>query len=179
MAAGVVMCLGFGSLQAQNHKIAYIEFQEIMQQMPEFKKANSEMETYGKSLQEELKTMNSEWEKKRADYQKNEKNMAEAIKELKQKEIYDLQNRIQAFQETAQDDVRKKETDLLKPIIEKAKKAISEVAKENGYAYVLDSSPGSPILYKPEGDNLIGLVRKKLGINDLGQPTTPPAPAKK
>jgi outer membrane protein len=69
--------------------------------------------------------------------------------------------------------VRKKEQELLKPIIEKAKKAISDVAKESGYAYVLDSSPGSPLLVKPEGDNIMNLVKKKLGIT--GEATAPPA----
>jgi outer membrane protein len=90
--------------------------------------------------------------------------MADAIKDLKQKELRDMQSRIQEFQESAQENVRKKETELLKPIIEKAKTTIAATAKEGGYTYVFDSSPGTPLLYKPEGDNLMGAVKKKLGI---------------
>jgi outer membrane protein len=75
-----------------------------------------------------------------------------------------MQTRIQDFQEKAQEDVRKKETELLKPIIEKAKSTIATVAKESGYSYVLDSSPGTPLLYKPDGDNIMPAVKKKLGI---------------
>ena len=52
----------------------------------------------------------------------------------------------------------------MKPIIEKAKNAITVVAKENGYGYVFDASQGSPLLVKPEGDNLMSAVKKKLGI---------------
>jgi outer membrane protein len=102
--------------------------------------------------------------------------MPEAIKELKQKELRDMQMRIQEFQETAQEKIRDKETELLKPIIEKAKKAIADVAKENGYSYIFDSSPGTPLLYKPEGDDVMKLVMKKLGI--VAPPVTP-APAQK
>jgi outer membrane protein len=134
------------------------------QQMPEYKKANTDMEAFGKTLQDELKKMSEELEKKYNDFQKNEAKMADAIKDLKQKELRDMQSRIQEFQESAQENVRKKETELLKPIIEKAKTTIAATAKEGGYTYVFDSSPGTPLLYKPEGDNLMGAVKKKLGI---------------
>jgi outer membrane protein len=122
------------------------------------------MEAFGKTLQDELKKMSEELEKKYNDFQKNEAKMADAIKDLKQKELRDMQSRIQEFQESAQENVRKKETELLKPIIEKAKTTIAATAKEGGYTYVFDSSPGTPLLYKPEGDNLMGAVKKKLGI---------------
>jgi len=167
------MCFGFASVNAQqSHKLGYIDFQELMQQMPEYKKANTDMEAYGKQLEDELKKMSAELEKKGDDYQKQEPKMADAIKEMKQKELRDMQSRIQSFQQSAQQDVRKKEEELLKPIIEKAKKAISDVAKENNYYYVYDSSPGSPLLYKPESEDMMGLVKKKLLISD-----TPSAPA--
>ena len=122
------------------------------------------MEAFGKTLQDELKTMSAELEKKYADYQKNSPKMEATIKDLKEKELRDMQSRIQEFQESAQENVRKKETELLKPIIEKAKSTIGAIAKEGGYAYVFDSSPGTPLLYKPEGDNIMGAVKKKLGI---------------
>jgi outer membrane protein len=135
-----------------------------MQQMPEYKKANTDMEAFGKTLQDQLKLMSEELERKYADYQKNQAKMDAMIKDLKEKELRDMQARIQEFQESAQDNVRKKETEMLKPIIEKAKSTISVVAKENGYTYVMDSSPGTPLLYKPDGDNIMGAVKKKLGI---------------
>lgn len=162
LGAALILCMGLGSAKAQ--KFAYIDFQELMQQMPEYKKANTDMEAFGKSLQDELKKTSEELERKYAEYQKKEATMPETIKDLKQKELRDIQANIQAFQEKAQEDVRKKETELLKPIIEKAKTTIAAVAKEGGYTYVFDSSPGTPLLYKPEGDNLMGAVKKKLGI---------------
>lgn len=149
--------------KANAQKIGYVDLQELMQVMPEYKKANTDMENFQKSLEDELKKMSEEFQKKYLEYQKAEKTMPEAIKEVKQKELQDMQNRIQEFQQSAQENMRKKESELLKPIIEKAKNAISQVAKEGGYSYVFDSSLAG-FLYKPEGDNMISSVKKKLGI---------------
>ncbi len=182
LAAFTLVCLGFTGVKAQQaHKLGYIDFQDLMQQMPEYKKANMDMESYGKQLEDELKKMNSEFEKKYEDYQKNGPKMIEAVKEAKEKEIRDMQSRVQEFQQSAQQNVRKKEEELLKPIIEKAKKAIGEVAKENNFYYVFDSSPGSPLLYKPEGENVLSLVKKKLLIGEAPSTpnSTPPTPVKK
>jgi outer membrane protein len=174
LATFTFMCFGFAGANAQqSHKLGYIDFQELMQQMPEYKKANSDMEAYGKQLEDELRKMSAELEKKGEEYQKQEPKMADAIKEMKQKELRDMQSRIQSFQQSAQQDVRKKEESLLKPIIEKAKKAIGDVSKENNFYYVFDSSPGSPILFKPESEDMMGLVKKKLLITDV--PAMPPA----
>jgi outer membrane protein len=106
LGLALITCMGLGSAKAQ--KLAYIDFQELMQAMPEYKKANTDMEAYGKTLQDQLKTMSDELEKKYADYQKNEAKLADPIKDLKQKELRDMQSRIQEFQESAQENVRKK-----------------------------------------------------------------------
>jgi outer membrane protein len=89
--------------------------------------------------------------------------MPEAIRNVKQQELQDMQTRIQDFQQSAQENIRKKEAELLKPIIEKAKGAIAQVAKEGGYSYIMDSSVAG-FLYKPDGDNVLAQVKKKLGI---------------
>ena len=176
LAVFTLACFGFkGANAQQSHKLGYIDFQELMQQMPEYKKANSDMEMFGKQLEDELKKMSAELERKGDDYQKQEPKMADAIKEMKQKELRDMQARIQEFQQSAQQNVRKKEEELLKPIIEKAKKAIGDVAKENNFYYVFDSSPGSPLLYKPESEDVMSIVKKKLLITDSPASTPPPA----
>jgi outer membrane protein len=172
LLALAIFAFGAMTVQAQN-KFGYVEFQELLPEMSEYKKANTEMEAYGKQLQDELKKMYSDYERKVEEYQKNQAKMADAIREMREKELKDMQTRIQEFQETAQENMRKKEQELLKPIIEKAKKAIADVAKEGGYTYIFDSSPGTPLLYKPEGDDVINLVRKKLSISDTPAPAKP------
>lgn len=161
VALFAVMLLAGSSAKAQ--KIGYVDLQELMQLMPDYKKANTDMEAFGKSLEDELKKMSDEFQKKVADYQKNEKTLPDAIKEVKQKELQDMQGRIQEFQQSAQENIRKRESELLKPIIEKAKTAIAAVAKEGAYSYVFDSSAAG-FLYKPDGDNMLAKVKTKLGI---------------
>lgn len=161
VALFAMFILASSNVNAQ--KIGYVDLQELMQLMPEYKKANTDMEAFGKSLEDELKKMSDEFQKKVADYQKAEKTMSEAIKNVRQQELQDMQTRIQDFQQSAQENIRKKEAELLKPIIEKAKGAIAQVAKESGYAYIMDSSVAG-FLYKPEETNVMAAVKKKLGI---------------
>ncbi len=161
VALFAMFILASSNVNAQ--KIGYVDLQELMQLMPEYKKANTDMEAFGKSLEDELKKMSDEFQKKVADYQKAEKTMSEAIKNVRQQELQDMQTRIQDFQQSAQENIRKKEAELLKPIIEKAKGAIAQVAKESGYTYIMDSSVAG-FLYKPEETNVMAAVKKKLGI---------------
>ena len=87
----------------------------------------------------------------------------EVIRSSKEEEIMDLQNRIQEFQTRAQQSLQKKEAEIMEPLIKKAKDAINEVAKANGYTYIFDSGAGA-LLYFPEGDDILPLVKVKMGI---------------
>ena len=157
----VMIIAGTSNLKAQ--KIGFIDLQELMQLMPEYKKVATEMDTFGKSLQDELQRMTEEYQKEAAALQKVEKTLSDPIREVRIKGLQEMQSRIQDFQQSAQENFNKKQAELYKPIIEKAKTAIGQVAKETGYAYILDSGV-SGILYKPENDNIMGAVKKKLGI---------------
>lgn len=149
---------------AQAPKFGYINSAELLQAMPEIKKANDEAESYAKSFQEQLQTMGKEYESKVQAYQASQKTMTDAVKEVKEKEIMDLQNRIESFNQSAQEKVGKKKEELYKPILEKADKAIKDVAKEKGYDYIFDTS-SNVLLYAKESDNILALVKAKLGIS--------------
>jgi outer membrane protein len=101
--------------------------------------------------------------------------MTEPVKIDKQKEIADLEERIRNFQTTAQESLQKKQSELLEPMMTKAKKSVEEVAKENGYKYVIDSSQGM-LLYADASDDIMALVKKKMGLN--AAPATPETPKK-
>ena len=83
------------------------------------------------------------------------------IKKTKQDELQSLQTRIQDFNQQAQMDYQKKSAELTAPIVEKAKKAIEAVAKENGYKYVLDTSSGT-VLFSEQSEDILIAVKKKL-----------------
>jgi outer membrane protein len=89
--------------------------------------------------------------------------MNEAVKEVKVKEVQQLQERMEALQQSAQEKTSKRREEMYKPILEKADKAIKDVAKENKYDYIFDASGGA-ILFAKDSDNVLSLVKTKLGI---------------
>jgi len=147
---------------AQSPKLGYLSSSELIMSMPERAKADTALQKYAKTFQDELETMQKEYQTKIQAYQAGEKTMTDAMKEVKAKEIQDLQARIEAVQQSAQDKVSQKKQELYTPILDKADKAIKEVAKEKGYDYIFDATQG--LLYAKDGDNILPLVKAKLGL---------------
>jgi outer membrane protein len=147
------------------YKLGWLNSAALLDAMPEKVKADSEITKYTRSFQDMLESMGKEYQGKIQTYQASEKTMTDAMKEVKQKEIQDLQNRIESTQQSAQDKVAQKKQEVFGPILEKADKAIKDVAKEKGYDYIFDaSSNGGALLFAREADNITNLVKAKLGI---------------
>ena len=159
--AGVALVIC--SFTATAQKVAHIDLDSLISLMPESKTAQEAVQAYAKSLEQEVTAMQQELQTKYEAYQKDSPNMAPIVKESKEKELNDLNQRITDFQQQAQADYQKKSAELSKPVYEKAKKAIDQVAKDNGYKYVLDTSTGL-VIYSEPTDDILGLVIKKLGI---------------
>lgn len=156
--------LGLGSQVAQaQSKVGHVNLGEIILLMPETKTADGELQKFGESLESQMKTMGAEYQAKLNDYQSKKESMAEAIRTTKEKEIIDLQQRIQEFQSTAQEGVQRKKEELYAPILKRADEAVKAVAKEQGYNYIIDSSLGV-LLVVSEDSDLGQAVRKRLGI---------------
>ena len=147
---------------AQN-KFGYIDSQELLQLMPERKTAETEVQTFAKSLEAQLGSMTAEYQQSLQEYQANEATYTDLVKQDKEAEIIGLQERIQTFQQNAQQSLQEKEQKVLEPIYDKARKAIEDVAKEGGFTYIFDKSQGS-ILYAKDSENVLGLVKKKLNL---------------
>jgi outer membrane protein len=152
--------LTFG-FNAQAQKIGYINSQALMKLMPEAKAADSALQNYVKSMDDQYKIMAEEGQKKLQEYQDNQKTWTDAVRETKEKAISDLQNRMQEFQQNADDKIQKKRAEVYQPILDKAQKAIKAVGVEGGYDYILD---GGALLYAKEGKDILPLVKAKLGI---------------
>jgi len=147
---------------AQN-KFGYIDSQELLMLMPERKKAETDVQNFAKSLEAQLGSMTTEYQQGVQEYQANEATYTDLIKEDKVAEITSLEQRIQAFQQNAQQSLQAKEQELLEPILAKARKAIEDVATEGNNTYIFDKSIGS-ILYAKDSENVINLVKKKLQL---------------
>jgi len=159
----IVACLLTASVASQAQKTAFISLDSLLSVMPEMVTAKQTSADYYKQLESTLTAMQKELNDKLNEYQTNEKNYTELIKNTKQKELQDLNQRIQDFQVQAQTDFQKKNDELTKPINEKAKKAIEKVAKAKGYKLVIDSSVGV-LLYTEPADDIFNAVKAELGI---------------
>ena len=131
--------------------------------MPESLSMQEELQTYAKGLESQLTAMQAEYENKVVEYQQNETTYTGIIKEDKIREIESIQQRVVEFQKNAQQSLSEKEAELFIPIREKAMKAIDEVAKEGEFTFIFDSGSGS-FLFAAESENIINLVKSKLGL---------------
>ena len=156
----LLSAVGFGQ---STLKFGYIDSNKILSLMPETDSLQTVLKDYNNNLAQQLKAMTQEYQTKVNDYQQNVNTMSDLIRQTKEKEIGDLQNRIQAFQQSADQDLSNKQSDLFNPLIDKVKAAISAVGRENNYTYIFDVGTGSLVFYE-NGDNILPLVKKKLGL---------------
>jgi len=150
-------------IMASAQKLGYINTQELFAQMPDVKVANAQLDSLQAYYENVLVTMREEYQKKLQDYQQKASTMTDAIKQISEEEIMTIQQRIQTTYETAQQDVQKKQQELLAPIHEKMAKAIQKVGEDNAYTYVFDSGVATVYVGKDATD-LMPAVKKELGI---------------
>jgi len=171
LSAAVVL---FSSQAFAQLKFGHINSTELIQLMPETKKADTTLKKFGESLETQLKTMSAEYQTKLQTYQSKRDSLPDAVRGIKEQELQDLGGRIQDFQQTAQESIQKKKEELYGPILKKAEDAIKGLAKEKGYAYIFDTAPGSSsVIYAQESDDMMPMVKTKLGITGASTPAPP------
>ncbi len=149
-------------LFAQESKIAIVNTQEIMMAMPEVADMQKQISALDAEYQKEMKAMSDEYNKKYSDFIAQQDSLTENIRLRRMQELEDIQQRTQNLIQVAQQDIQKKQTDLLAPIQEKLRNAIQAVGKENGYLYILDPQI---VLYKSDAAiDATAQVKAKLGI---------------
>lgn len=181
VALVAVVFLGIQHVSAQQ-KIGHISADEIFQLTPEFKTANDQLRTLNETKTKELQGMYEEFQKKQEVASEKYRNRSAANQEATDaelqvltQELQNMEQRIQEVQRVAQEELQQKQQELLAPIQTKVMNAINAVAKEKGYAYVLDTSAGN-VIYFDGGEDVSMDVRSKLGISADAQPVTPAVP---
>ncbi len=159
----LIVLFAFG-FSASAQKFGHVNYQKIITSLPGYKSAESKLQEFSKQLQDTYFSMQEEYQKKVEDYTVQEKNMLPAIREVKQKEIIDLEKRMQQLEMNSQQQLMEKQQELLAPLEEKVLAAVKDIAKEKGYTYVFDVAPGSGVLYAQESDDITALLKAKLGL---------------
>lgn len=162
VAVAAFLFVGTGAANAQQ-KFGYINSQELIASMPDTDSVQSKVSTLAKDLESQFNTMRTELATKTEEYQKNATTLSETVRKQKEKELYDLQLRIEEFNQSANQEIQTKQQELMAPVFEKARTAINKVAKEQGLTAVFEVTA---LLYQNDSQmvNLLPLVKQSLGI---------------
>ncbi len=163
MAAFMMIALSV-SAQQKTVKLGHIDGGKLLEAMPEMAQARKAMQTKQDEVQKEMQSLREQLQKLVMEYTQNEKTYSDIIRSSKQQEINELSQRSQKFEEIAMGELEKARVDLMEPVITKAKNAIQAVGKENGFTYIFDVSTGGVIFVAESAEDVLPLVKKKLGI---------------
>lgn len=154
-----IFAFGFNTIQAQT-KVAHISTDLLLSQMPETKALNAELEKLSKTYEAEIRAEQEKYTAKLKKYDAEAASQTDAVNKQRGAEVQQDQQRIYKLSQTAQQEITAKRNEKLKPLLEKVKKAINDVAKEQGYTYVLEAST----LIVANGTDLLPAVKAKLGM---------------
>ncbi len=152
------------AVNAQELKFAHIDTQALLTSLPDHQAAQTQLQDEAKKLEDQLTVMSSDLQQKYEDYMQKRDSLPDLIRATKEKEIQDANQRIQSYQQMAQQSLSQKEQQLMLPILEKVQKALDEVGKENGFVYIFDVSSQVVLYHSEQSVDAAPLVKEKLGV---------------
>ncbi|MEO8237825.1 MAG: OmpH family outer membrane protein [Flavobacterium sp.] len=159
LIAAVLILTANNTMNAQA-KTAHVDVSEIMSKMPAMLDAQNQLQKLSGTYDAEYKKMVDEYQVKIKKYEAEAATVTEAVNTERSKEVQDMQKRIVDYRDNAQKELQQKETDIVKPLMEKVRASIQKVGKAKGFQYVLDGST----LLLADGPNITADVKKDLGF---------------
>ena len=151
------------SLFAQ--KFGHIRTQEILTIMPEYTKAQTDIQTMQQQYDDEMKRLGEELNKKFTAYQQEQANLPKNIQERRQKELQELNERGMQMGQDAQQQLQQSWLQMLEPIAKKIDDAIKAVGQEGGYIYIFDlNATQIPFINEAHSTDVTAAVKAKLGL---------------
>ena len=161
----VIALAALATLTASAQQMAKVNFQELVMLMPEMDAARETIAASQKEAEETYSAMVEEYQGKLSQYQQKQATWTAAIRESKERELMEIQNRIQEFQQSISQELQNQQNQLTAPIQEKANKAVTDLAKAKGVLVLFDISQA---IYFDESKvvDLTAEARKALNIPD-------------
>ena len=151
------------SLFAQ--KFGHIKSQEILTAMPEYTKAQTDIQTMQQQYEGEMKRAQEDFQKKYTAFQQEQANLPKNILERRQNELQQLSERAMQMQQDAQQELQKSWMEMLEPIAKKIDDAIKAVGQEGGYIYIFDlNATQIPFINETQSTDVTSAVKAKLGL---------------
>ncbi|MDC6384193.1 OmpH family outer membrane protein [Flagellimonas taeanensis] len=155
-----VAATGFMSAQS---KVAHINVQQLLSDMPEMKAAQAELKKLQETYRADIQNSMKELQNKLTQYQNEATSKTNEENEQRALELQGFERNIQEAEQAAMQEMQKKQQELFAPISDKAKAAIEKVAAAQGFDYVIDASPGLSLIVA-KGKDLLPEVKKELGF---------------
>lgn len=149
-------------VSAQTLKVGVVDTSSIMQAMPDTKAAETKLADTSKKYEADFAKLQEEFGRLYEEFQKMPESEPQAIRERKTRELADINQKIETFQQTASQDLQKMQQELMAPIVTKIKTAIESVGRENGYAMIQEVQ--SLIYYASPVEDITPKVKQKLGL---------------
>ena len=158
------ICAICGLTASAQAKFGHVNTQEIMQVMPEYATARTEIENLAKQYEADLKSMQDEFQKKYEDYQKNGATLPDNIKQRREQELQDMDNKIRQSYQDNQQALAKAQQEKMQAITAKVLEAIKSVGDAGGYIYIMDTASGIPFISTTLSKDVTADVKAKLGL---------------
>ncbi len=149
---------------AQSIKMGLVDFNTVLQAMPEVTEANNKINEASKKYETEFGKLQEEMQRLYDEFQKMDPNELTAIKERKTRELADYDQKLQTFQQTAMQDLQRMQGELMAPIQAKIQQAVESVGKEGGYSLIQMYEPQLTLYYAAPVEDITPQVKAKLGL---------------
>ena len=163
IAVAIVLFVAASSFVNAQSKVAHIDVQKLLSDMPQMKAAESELKKLSETYQADIQGSMTEFQNKATQYQNESANKTREENEKRATELQAIQKNIGDAQQAAQQEIQKKQAELFSPISEIAKAAIEKVAAAQGFDYVIDAQAGGGLIVA-KGKDLLAEVKQELGF---------------
>lgn len=145
-------------------KFAHMNSQEVIIAMPEYTKAQADLDAMSKKYQEEMERTNKEFQQKYQAFMAEQDSLPRNIAERRQKELQDMAQRQEQFQQDAYQAMQKAQQDAMVPIYQKLDQAIQAVGKTEGAVYIFDLARTPIPFVSTQSVDVTAKVKTQLGI---------------
>ena len=161
---GILTLIGNSVTGQVDLKIGHINSQEILQQLPVSDSIQKVLASEANEMEQLYNEILKEHESNIQKFEEEKETYSEFVRNAKQKDLMENETKIQQFNQNANQQLQKRQSELFKPVYDKINGAIEKVSLANNFTYVLDLSVGAVAFYAPTSENLTPFVLKELGV---------------
>lgn len=160
----LLILLTCAPIAAFAQKFGHVNAQEIIQVMPDYTKAKTEIDALQKQYEDDLKSMQDELTKKSQAYEKEQATLPDNIKQRREQELQEMYQKIQQSYQDNQQALAKASQEKMQAITTKVIDAIKQVGQAGGYVYIMDVAGGVPYISTTLSTDVTADVKAKLGL---------------